>query len=108
MASEAPETVASEAPETVLDGYLSLGIAFLCAWLVSHVAVEIAQVRHQVVNSWNGRDAERIDARIWRAAMVATVLAGILWAASATGVALTTQGMDWRVQAIVTGLSRRE
>ena len=100
--------MATEAPVTVLDGYLSLGIAFLCAWLVPHVAIEIAKVRHRAVSSWNLREAEKVDMAICRAAVVSIVSSGILWSASAAGVALATQELDWRVRAIVTGLSRRE
>lgn len=100
--------MATEAPATVLDGYLSLGIAFVCAWLVPRVAMDIAKVRHRAVSSWNGTDAEKVDTAVWRAAVVSIVSVGILWSASAAGVALATQELDWRARVIVTGLSRCE
>lgn len=98
----------NEAPKNVLDDFLSVAIVVICAWLVPHVAIEIAEYRHKAARqSPLGRQIKGMDT-ITNAAIFAVVTAGLLLAGSAAGVALATQGMDWRVQAIVTGLSRRE
>ena len=98
-----------EPPASVLDDYISLAIAVISAWLIPHVAIDIAEYRHEIAFNavWKGRQEQGMDA-ITNSAIFSVAMAGILLSASAAGVALTTQGMDWRVQAIVTGLSRSE
>ncbi|CAJ1949271.1 unnamed protein product [Cylindrotheca closterium] len=95
--------------DNVLDDYLSLAIGVICAWLIPHVAIEIAEYRYEISRSpaWKGyeRQTKGMDT-ITNAAIFAVSTAGISLAGSAAVVALLTQGMDWRVQAIVTGLSR--
>lgn len=101
----------TQAPDNVLDDYLSLAIGVICTWLIPHVAIEIAEYRYEISRSpaWKSyeRQTKGMDV-ITNAAIFAVSTAGILLAGSAAGVALTTQGMDWRVKAIVTGLSRSE
>ena len=98
-----------EEPESVLENYLGLAIAVMCAWLVPHVAIDIAEYRHEIAHNavWKGRQEQGMDT-ITNSAIFSVIMPGVTLSASAAGVALTTQGMDWRVQAIVTGLSRGE
>ena len=102
--------------EAIKDGvlderYLSLGIACLCAWLVLHVAIAIANYRHILFQSkslfWKESRAKGLDT-IANAATMIVLVVGMLWVASAVGVAWKTHGLDWRMQAMVFGLSRRE
>lgn len=101
--------MSAEAPNRNLDDYLSLAIGVICAWLVPHVAIEIAEYRHEILRSpaWKGMvRRSQGNETISNAAIVAVSVAVVIFAASASAVALTTQDMDWRAQAIVTGLSR--
>ena len=98
--------------QTILDErYLSLGIACLWAWLVLHVAIAIANYRYNLFQSkssfWKESRAKGLDI-ITNAAVVMVFVAGMLWVASAVGVAWKTHGLDWRMQSMVFGLSRRE
>jgi len=100
--------MSSESPDNVLDNYLSLAIGVICAWLIPHVAIEIAEYRYEIIRSKNWKGLERqmlgMDT-ITNAAIFAVLTAGLLLAGSAAGVALTTQGMDWRAKRVITGLS---
>lgn len=97
------------APDRNLDDYLSLAIGVICAWLVPHVAIDIAEYRYEISRSpaWKGIERRTLgNHTIKSAALVAVSVAFVIFTASASLVALTTQDMDWRAQAIVTGLSR--
>ena len=85
----------NEGPEelTVLDErYLSLGLASLCAWLVPHVAIVLANYRYNLAKSetlfWQETKAKGLDV-IANAALVTIVVAGMVWVASAVGVAMS-------------------
>jgi hypothetical protein len=50
--------MSAEAPDRNLDDYLNLAIGVICAWLVLHVAIEIAEYRYEILRSpaWKGME----------------------------------------------------
>ena len=91
------------------DSVLSLGIGVTMCWLVVTLGMEIKK-KNSIF--WTGeRNQQQHDERIAKLnrdllMAVATMLA--VYIASAIGIAMTTQDMDWRMFAVITGLSRCE
>lgn len=89
--------------------YLNLAIGVICAWLILHIAIEIAEYRYELVRSpaWLGSERRELgNQAITRAATMAVVFAVLFFSVSAVAVALLTQNMNWRAEAIIIGLSR--
>lgn len=78
------------------------------AMLVPQLSIEIAEFRVQLATSWN-EDADKLKeglSAISRYSCIAIVVAVLVNVGTAAAVALTTQHLDERMLAIITGLSR--
>jgi hypothetical protein len=101
--------MSDESSDRELYDYLSLAIGVICIWLIPQIAIEISEYRFELDRSPAWRDAERREKgnkAISNAALVAVLISVVIFTSSAVSISLFTQGMDWRAQAIVTGLSR--
>eukprot|EP00980_Cylindrotheca_fusiformis_P005464 scaffold1169_cov120-Cylindrotheca_fusiformis.AAC.14 len=101
--------MSSDATDRQLDDYLSLAVGVICTWIVPHVAIDVAEYRYEISRSpaWQGAERQAQGSNtITNAATVVVFISVMIFTLSAVVVALNTQDMDWRAQAIVTGLSR--
>ena len=87
------------------DPSLSLGIGVTLCWLVVTLGMEIEKKNSILTQERN--EEERFDA--WkRDLVIAFMIMLSVYTGSAIGIAMSTQDMDWRMFAVITGLSRCE
>ena len=95
--------------ELARDFRLEFAIATICAWLVPHIGIEIAEYRNAVSKSlcWKGLSQRKeAYAAITKAVFVSVGLSTLAFVGASIGIALHTQNMDWRAIDVLSGLSR--
>ena len=86
------------------DSVLSLGIGVTICWLVVTLGMEIEK-RNSILTQERRNRHERFAA--WNVFIALTTIL-IVYVGSAVAITMTTQDMDWRMFAVITGLSRCE
>ena len=88
------------------DSVLSLGIGVTICWLVVTLGTEILEKKNLILTQEEGQRKNQQHER--RGLFIALTTILIVYIGSAIGIAMTTQDMDWRMFAVITGLSRCE
>lgn len=89
------------------DPVLSLGIGVTLCWLVVKLVMKIKETKNSILTQRIPNQHIRTVA-LKRDVFIALTTILVVYIGSAIGIALVTQDMDWRMFAVITGLSRCE
>ena len=90
------------------DSVLSLGIGVTICWLVVTLGMEIEKRNSNLTQRLNQQVHDESIAHLKRDVLIAVAIMLAVYIGSALGISMSTQNMDWRMFAVITGLSRCE